>query len=79
VGGAWRFVLNPVTGIGSSQDSASPSATFANVEAGDYTASVQRLDAAGNAIGDAASVAFTVDSTAVMIDVPDVLTVEVTP
>ncbi len=79
VGGMWRFVLNPIDGTGTSQDTGDPVATFLDVAAGDYTASVQRLDDAGNALGDPASVAFTVASDAVTINIPDVLSVEITP
>ncbi len=78
VGGMWRFILNPIAGTGVSQDTSDPTATFADVAAGDYTASVQRLDDAGNPLGDAASIAFTVGENQVSISVPDVLSVEVT-
>lgn len=73
VGGAWRF---SISGIGE-QDVSGLSATFVDVPSGAYSATVQRLDDAGEPLGSPASASFTVVPGAVTIEIADGLTVDV--
>ena len=79
VGGLWRFLLNPVDSTGVAQDTPEPMAVFSDVAAGDYTASVQRLDGLGVPLGDSVSISFAVAAEIAVVNVPDALTVEITP
>jgi hypothetical protein len=82
IGGAWRFIITDAAGTPFSQDVSEPTATFSNVADGNYVATVQRLDDDGTALGDIASVNFTVSAGGggeVSISVPDVLSVEIKP
>lgn len=56
------------------QDVDGTSAAF-DLPAGDYTATAQRLDASGNAIGAPVSLPFNVPATEIGIDVPASITV----
>lgn len=77
--GMWRFSLNPLDDLGVSQDVDGPTATFLDVVPGMYTATAQRLDAQGLALGNAASIAFSVEVGGVSIEVAGDLSVEVQP
>lgn len=65
-----------VVGFGK-QEVDTPEATFANVPAGDYTATVVRVDAAGAPIGDKQSATFTIVPETQDVNVPDAVTVTV--
>jgi hypothetical protein len=70
-----KFLVQ-VTGQPDQQVDASP-ATFSDVPAGDYTASVQAQDSNGGSLGDKASATFTVSAPDVTLAGADVVTVQV--
>lgn len=74
VGGNYRFALTP----GTSQDVATPEATFTGIADGDYTGTCKRLDDSNNPLGDEVSIVFSVPIVPnVQVDVPSVLHVAV--
>ena len=82
VAGALRFQVLDANGVVvQGQDVGSPSAVFSGVADGDYVASVVRLDANGNTLGDTVTANFTVATAApvapapVMYDAPASLSV----
>jgi predicted phage tail protein len=59
--GSLRFqLLDASNNVAATQEATDTSVTFDNVADGAYTATVQRLDSAGNPLGGAVSHAFTV-------------------
>jgi hypothetical protein len=76
VAGALRYTLTSDAGYSATQDVASSEADFADATApGNYTASVERLDAAGNVLGSAVTGTLTIDASEVAVDVPASITV----
>lgn len=80
VAGAFRYTLTSNAGYSSTQDVAGPEADFTDATApGDYTATVERLDASGNVLGAAVSGSATIPAPStddsVSVDVPASITV----
>lgn len=74
----YKITIDAGTGNAVSQVVTSPTATFAGVVAGNYTATVQLVDIAGASIGPSATATFTVvDETTVVVNIPDVVSATV--
>ena len=79
--GVMRFRLMQGATVLSTKNVSAPftSATFSGVDDGDYTVTAQRLNSTLGALGDPLSASFTVAATPVLVDVPDTMSIEVTP
>ncbi len=78
VAGQYEVAITDSTGVTTKQDVATPTATFASVAPGDYTASVVLLDSNGGQLGSKQTATFNVPTPAtVTVQAANVVTVTV--